>query len=104
MLPSSTPKADHQILESTLLVIAYTRINQSHHARQELMHTILLIQILDHRRILAGQRLELFFSPRIGKAPSIKHKAATIASLIFRQSSMKRETDNADHEIIGIRR
>ena len=43
------------------------------------MHALLLIEIVDHRRVLAGQLLELFFPSGIGKTARIEDKSAAVS-------------------------
>ncbi len=66
------------------------------------MHALLLIEVVDHRRIPARKRLEALFAPGIRQAASIKNKSAAIPALIFRQPAMKGETENPHHQIVRI--
>src|SRR5690348_12924871 len=104
MLTAGTAERDHEILEAALLVTGDRGVHQGKHARQELVHTVLLVQVFDHRRILAGQRLEAFFAAGIRQAAAIEYEASAVAALVLRQSLMKREAEYADDEIVGVMR
>src|SRR5262245_41295574 len=74
MLSSGTAERDHEILESSALVSAHTRIDERHRAGEKLMHALLSIQVLDYRSVPPGQTSETFFPSWIGKCPAIEDK------------------------------
>ena len=43
------------------------------------MHALLLIEVVHHRLIFAGQRFEALLSPRIWKTARIENKSSAIA-------------------------
>ena len=65
------------------------------------MHVLLLIEIIDHRRIFAGERLEALFPARVRQATAIEGEAAAIARFVLGQFVVKRKTEDADNEIVG---
>src|SRR5581483_3377495 len=89
MLAAGATKRHHQALEAAALIIAHAGINQRHHAGEELMHALLLVEILDDRRVLAGEVLETLFASRIGNAAGIEDKSAAMSAVVFRQSLVK---------------
>lgn len=62
----------------------------------------LLIEIVDDRGVLAGEGFEALFPAGIGKAAAVEDEAAAVARFIRRQTLMKRKTENADDEIVGV--
>ena len=58
------------------------------------MHALLLIEIVDHWRVLAGQLLESFFASGIGKAARIEDKAAAVSRFIGGHLTVEGETEN----------
>ena len=102
MLAAGAAEGDHQVLESALLIVAYAGVDEGHHASQELVDALLLVEIFDHRRVSAGQCFESLFAPGIGQAAAIEDKAATISTVVFRQAAMKREADDPHHQIVGV--
>src|SRR5436305_13441137 len=89
MLASGAAKRYHQVLEATALIGADARIHQRHHARQKLMHALLLAQIFDDRRISAAERLESFLASGIRKAAAIEYESAAMAGFVLGQAVMK---------------
>ena len=103
MLASGASERHHQILKSAALVIVHAGVHQRHDAGQILMDAFLLVEVVDHRRVPARQRLEALFAAGIRQAAPVKDKAAAVPALIFRQAAMKRETENPHHQIVRIR-
>ncbi len=68
MLPTRAPQRHHQVLESAALIVAHTGIDQRHHTGEILMHILLLVEIVNHRRIPAGERLEALLASRVWQA------------------------------------
>ena len=68
------------------------------------MHAFLLIEVVDHRRISARERLEALFASGVRQTAAIKNKSAAVPTVVLRQAAMKRKTENANHQIVGIRR
>src|SRR5208337_4119391 len=69
---------------------------------QELVHGLLLVEIVNYGRVLARQRLELLFAPGIGQAAAIENKSAAISGFVFGQAAMKRETPNPHDQSIRL--
>src|SRR5882762_4966614 len=65
------------------------------------MHAFLLIEIVDHRGVFAGESLEALFASRIREAPAIENEPAAISRLIFRQLLVKGKTENPDDQVLG---
>src|ERR1700733_3008200 len=102
MLPARAPKRHHQILKPSPLIIVHAGIHQRHHTGQKLMHALLLVEIVDHRRIATCEHFEALLASGIWQAASIKNKSSAISALTFRQPAMKRETENPPHQIVRI--
>src|ERR1700731_1023724 len=68
------------------------------------MHALLLIEIFNYRSIFAGERLEALFTAGIRQATPIENKSAAMTGFILRCSLMKRETENAQRERLGLTR
>src|ERR1700731_1092293 len=66
------------------------------------MHALLLIEIFNYRSIFAGERLEALFTAGIRQATPIENKSAAMTGFILRCSLMKRETENAQSERLGL--
>lgn len=66
------------------------------------MHAFLLVEIVDDGSVLAGQGFKALFTPRIGEAAAIEDEAAAVARIVRRQTLMKRKTENADDEVVGV--
>src|SRR5438046_1719194 len=89
MLAASAAERNHQILEAALLKIADTGVHQRQDAGEELMHALLLIEIVDHRSVFAGEGLETLFAAGIGEAAAVKNEAAAVAALVLGQAVVK---------------
>src|SRR5439155_7454379 len=89
MLPTGAAERYHQVLEAAALIIADARIHQRDHAGEELMRALLLVEILDHRRVFSGQAFETLFASRIGNAAGIEDEAAAVPGLIRRHPLVK---------------
>src|SRR5690349_23042246 len=103
MLAARATETHHQILEATLLVILDRRINERKHAGQELVNALLLVEVINDRRVAAGERFEALFPARVRKPAAIEDEAAAVAGLILGQVVVKRKTENAGDEIVGLR-
>src|SRR6266850_2173163 len=101
MLAAGAAERNHQIFEAALLVAVDARIHQRQDAGEKLMHAFLLIEIVDHRGVLAGKGLEALFASRIRKAPAIENEPAAISRLIFRQVVMKGKAENPNDQIFS---
>src|SRR5437667_353961 len=64
------------------------------------MHALLLVEIVDHRSVLAGERLEALLSAGIREAATIENEAAAVATLVLGQAVVKGKTKNAHDEIV----
>src|SRR6267143_5640344 len=67
------------------------------------MHAFLLIEIVDHRGVFAGESLEALFASRIREAAAIENEPAAISRLIFRQVLVKGKTENPNDQVFGFR-
>src|SRR5580765_6809152 len=66
------------------------------------MDAVLLIEIVDDGSVLAGERFEALLAAGIGEAAAIENEAAAVAGFVLRQALVKRKTENADDELIGV--
>src|SRR6267142_4203877 len=101
MLAAGAAERNHQIFEAALLVVVDARIHQRQDAGEKLMHAFLLIEIVDHRGVFAGESLEALFASRIREAPAIENEPAAISRLIFRQVVMKGKAENPNDQIFS---
>src|SRR6266850_6169284 len=101
MLAAGAAERDHQIFEAALLIAADARIHQRQDAGEKLMHAFLLIEIVDHRRVFAGESLEALFASRIREAPAIENEPAAISRFIFREVLVKGKTENPNDQVFG---
>src|SRR5579864_1893790 len=76
MLAAGAAERHRQTLEAATLIIAYAGIHQRHHAGEKLMHALLLIQIIDHRRVFAREGLEALFASWIRETASVENETA----------------------------
>src|ERR1700721_2599318 len=102
MLSARAPERNHEVLESPSLIIAHTGVHQRHHAGQKLMHALLLIEVVDHRGVPAGKRLEALLASGVRQTAPIKNKSPAVPALIFRQAAMEGETENPHHQIVCV--
>src|SRR5882724_3581478 len=65
------------------------------------MHAFLLIEIVDHRGVFAGEGLETLFASRIREAPAIENEPAAISRFIFREVLVKGKTENPNDQVFG---
>src|SRR3982075_296841 len=98
MLAAGAAERHHQTLEAPPLVVFHAGVHQRHHAGEELVNVLLLIKVIDHRGILAGESLEALFAPGIGQTPAIEDESAAISAVILGYLPVKRETENAHHQ------
>ena len=89
MLPAGTAERHHEVLESTLLIIAQAGIDERHGIGEIQLHAFLVNEVLHYRRVLAREFLEALFAPRIRKAPRVENEATAVTALVLRQSLMK---------------
>ena len=89
VLAAGAAERHHQVLEAALLIIAHTRIHQRDDAREKLMHALLLIEIVDYRRVFARQRFEAVFAAGIREAADIENESAAVPSIVLRDVPMK---------------
>ena len=82
MLAAGAAERYHQALEAAALIVAHAGIHKRQDAGKKLVHTLLLIKIINNRRVFAGQLLELFFAPGIGKTAGIEDKSAAVPCLV----------------------
>ena len=59
MLSTRAAKRNHQILEAAALIFEHAGIHQRKGAGEKLVDALLLVEVLDHRSVLAGEGLEL---------------------------------------------
>src|SRR5262245_39994535 len=102
MLPAGTSKRNRQALESAALVVGDTRFDQRHYVLEVLVHALLLIEVVNHGRIFAGEGLEPLFSPRIGEAADVEDESTAMAGLVFRRTTaMEGKTEDAYNEFFS---
>src|ERR1700722_19217229 len=68
------------------------------------MYALLLIEVLNHRRVFAGQRLEALFPPRIRQAPAIENKSAAMSTLVFGHTPMKGKAQDPYDQVVALGR
>src|ERR1700690_2587303 len=83
MLAAGASERHHQILEATTLIFTHARIHQRNNARKKLVHALLLLQVVNHRRVFARENLESLFASGIRKAPGVENKATAISRLVL---------------------
>src|ERR1700676_940993 len=98
MLPAGAAEGNHQVLKSALPVTVHTGIRERHHAGEKLVHAFLLIEVVDHRCVFSGQRLEARFAAGVRQAAAIEDEASPVSALVLRQTAVKGKTENAYHE------
>src|SRR5208282_72331 len=90
VLAAGTTERHHQVLEPAVLIGADACVHQRLDAGEKLTHAFRLIEIVDYRRVLAGEGLEALFAPGIREAATIENEAAAVAGLVLRrQASVK---------------
>src|SRR5712692_4732594 len=99
MLAAGAAERHHQALEAATLIIAHAGIHQRHHAGEKLMHALLLIEIVDHRRVFAREGLEALFASGIRETASVENEPAAMPGLVFREGPVKRKTENPEDEV-----
>jgi len=86
MLASGAAERHHQALKAATLIVAHASIHQRNNAGEELMHALLLVEILDHRRVFAREAAEALFASGIRDAASIEDESAAVPGIVFRQA------------------
>ncbi len=79
VLASRTTERDHQVFKVAALIALDACVHQRHDVREELVDAVLLVEILDHGRVLAGQVPEAFLAPGIGKAARVEYESAAVS-------------------------
>src|SRR5579864_4751655 len=103
MLAASAAERDHQVLKTAPLILAHAGIHERLGAAEKLMHTFLMIEILDDGSILSGKRFEALFASGIRKTAAIENKSAAVAAFVLGQAfAMEREAENANGERLGL--
>src|SRR5882762_5977417 len=101
MLAAGAAERNHQIFEAALLIVVDARVHQRQDTSEKLMDAFLLIEIVDHRGVFAGESLEALFASRIREAPAIENEPAAISRLIFRQVMVKGKAENPNGQVFG---
>src|SRR5271163_1079107 len=99
VLTAGAAERHHQVLEASPLIPAHAFIYQRHGATEKLMHALLLVEVVDYRRVFAGQGFEAFFSSGIREAAAIEDEATTVSRIVLRQASVKRKTENSHRQL-----
>src|SRR5260370_21026167 len=99
MPPARASERHHQVFEAAFLITTHARIHQRHHTSEKLVHALVLIEVVNHRRVLAGLRLEALLAPRIRKPASIENKSSAVPAFIFWKSAVEGKTQNQHHHI-----
>src|SRR5713226_842349 len=102
MLAAGAAERDHQVLEPALLIVGDAGIQQRKNTGEKLVHALLLIEIVDHRGVLAGKSFEALFAAGIGETAAIENEAAAIAAFVLRQVLVKGKTENAHDEVVRV--
>src|SRR6266566_2099886 len=89
MLAAGAAERDHQIFEAALLIAADARVHQRQDTGEKLVHGLLLIEVVDDRSVLAGERLEALFAAGIGEAAAIENEATAVAAFVLGQAAVK---------------
>src|SRR5579863_921078 len=84
MLAARTTERHHQACKAATLIIVYARIHERHNTGEKLMHALLLIEKVNHRRVFARQSLKSLLASGIRYAAGIENKSATVTGLVFR--------------------
>jgi len=79
MLASGTTERHHQVLEAATLIRAHACVHQRDRAGEELAHALLLIEIVDDRRVYSGEGLEALFAAGIREAAAVENETAAVA-------------------------
>ena len=77
------------MLEAAALICAHAGVHQRYGAGKKLVHAFLLIEIVDDRRVFAGEGFEALFASGIGEAAAIENESAAISGLVLGQASVK---------------
>src|SRR5713101_8169661 len=89
MLAAGAAERHHQVVEAATLIRADACVHQRHDAGEKLLHALLLIEIVDYRRVFASEGFEALFAPGIWEAAAIENESASISGLVLRQASVK---------------
>src|SRR5579859_2974226 len=100
MLAAGAAKRYHQALETAAMIIAYAGVDQRHCAGEELMHALLLVEILDHRGVFAGEVLEALFASWIGNTAGIENESAAMSAVVFPESLVKGKAEKPHHQMV----
>ena len=87
MLAAGAAKRHRQALEAATLIIFTLESTSDVTLPRNSMHALLLIQIVDHRRVFAGERLEALFAPGIGKLAGVENEPAAMPALVFQRAA-----------------
>src|SRR5262249_5406302 len=58
---------------------------------------------IDDGSVLASERRIAVFAAGVGETAAVEDKAAAVAGVVLRQALVKRETEDADDEMVGFR-
>src|SRR5580658_11128483 len=104
MLAAGATERHHQMLEAATLIGDYACVHQRHCTGEKLMHALLLLEIVDHRRVFAAEGFEALFAPRVGEAAAVENEATAVASIVLRQASVKGKTENPHRQLFRLGR
>src|SRR3984893_10951522 len=103
MLAPGAAERNHQTLEAAGLIIADAGIHKREDTGEKLMHAVLLIEIVDHRGVLAGESLEAFLASGIREAAAIENEASAISGFVLWETLVKGKAENPHNEVLGVR-
>jgi len=102
VLAAGTAERDHEILEAASAIGGNAGVDERKRTCEKLVHGFLLIEVVDYRSIFSGERFEAFFPAGIGEVATVENETATIAGIVLGQTLVKRKTENANKEIVGV--
>src|SRR5215831_11351582 len=100
VLTARAAKRHGQARKPLALVGVYAGFDQRRHARQKFVDALLLIQILDHLRILARESFESVFAARIRNGARIENEPAAVSGLIFRYALAVGKAENSNRQYV----
>src|SRR5271166_4979266 len=87
MLPAGAAERNHEVLEPAIPIVANAGVHQGRGVGEKLMDALVLIQVVNHRRVLAAECLEAFFPSGIGNGSAVEDKSAAVSSFVLRHAS-----------------
>ena len=98
MLAARTAETEHQTGETSLDVTLHMVVGKLENGFQEVKNLAVVLKETNHRLVQSCQVLVWLVTPRVMRRATVKDVSATVATVILRNTFLKRETPDFHHQ------